>query len=206
LDLNEHALTEAQRTLKRLGVSHVLLSQTGSPKTQPSMVTAQPDPLKNLALTRNLSSQTAAPGEKDSLPLLVRSLFHGKQTPVRTLWTYAGLLEDMQEANNPPRLAVFRKIQDSVCQHLKWELKNLCAWPLDLDPATFAIGLNHFKPRSIILFCGNETETSQENVQNRVLLERSECRIIRLPSLAEMARGNQMLKNEAWKILQEVEG
>jgi hypothetical protein len=204
LDLNEHTLTEARRTLKRLGVTHVLRPQTESPVTQPPLGAAQPDPLKVQTSPHNVPSQKPALAIKE--PVLLRPLFHGKQTPVRTLWTYAGLFGDMRAANNSPRLAFFSKIQESVCQHLKWEQKNLCSWPLDLDPAVFEIGMNHFKPRKIIFFCGHKTEISQESVQNQLFMERSECRIIRLPNLVEMAQGNQQLKNEAWKLLQEIEG
>jgi hypothetical protein len=32
----------------------------------------------------------------------------------------------------------------------------------------------------------------------------SGCRVVTLPSLEEMARGNQQVKNEAWKILQSI--
>jgi len=120
------------------------------------------------------------------------------------MWTYLGLYEDMQKATNPPRLVVFKKIQESVCQHLKWQGGDISSWPLDLDSETFRKGLEHFRPQLILLFLDNEN--ADETVQARIntLLGMSGCRVVTLPSLEEMARGNQQVKNEAWKILQSI--
>lgn len=120
------------------------------------------------------------------------------------MWTYAGLHEDMQCATNPPRLAVFKKIQESVCQHLKWHVKDICSWPLDLDPGTFRRGLEHFKPQMILFFQDRETASDTSDTQAKRLEALGNCRIVKLPSLEEMAQGNQQVKNEAWKILQTI--
>jgi hypothetical protein len=140
------------------------------------------------------------------LPHLLRSLFHGKQIPARTLWTYAGLYRDLQETDNPPRLSVFKKIQESVCLHLKWNPTALCSWPLDIDPGLFIKGVEHFRPETIILFSGHDQDSDPRIKDNLARLEQAGQRIVVLPNLQLMAQGNQQLKNEAWKILQTIQG
>lgn len=202
MDLNEHTLTEAQRTLKRLGITH-LLCPKGKDQAESSTLSTplHADPKPEIS-SQSQSDQKPSTPASQPLPLLLKSLFHGKQSPVRTMWTYAGLHEDMQCPTNPPRLVVFKKIQESVCQHLKWQAKDICSWPLDMDAGTFRKGLEHFKPQLILLFQNLETAGDTSNVRANRLQEQANCRVVMLPSLEEMARGNQQVKNEAWKILQ----
>ena len=120
------------------------------------------------------------------------------------MWCYAGLYQDLQEATNPPRLVVFKKIQESVCQHLHWQIKDICSWPTDLDFNTFRKGIEVFNPGIIILFQTDKTGNAQSSSQDAHLLKQTSRCIVTLPSLDEMARGNQHVKNEAWKILQTV--
>jgi hypothetical protein len=204
LDLNEHTLTEAQRTLKRLGVTHVLrpridAAEETPPAPAPLMTAPKPE-----APSQNPTVQKPSSPASEPLPIVLRSLFHGKQSPVRSMWTYLGLYEDMQKATNPPRLVVFKKIQESVCQHLKWQAGDISSWPLDLDSGTFRKGLDHFRPQLILLFL--DRETADETVHSRIknLLGQADCPVVTLPSLEEMAQGNQQIKNEAWKILQSI--
>jgi len=204
LDLNEHTLTEAQRTLKRLGITHLLrppvaVQEEILPASAVPQAAPQPEPPLQIQ-----SAQKPAAQANEPLPLLLRSLFHGKQSPVRTMWCYAGFYQDMQEATNPPRLVVFKKIQESVCQHLRWQIKDICSWPTDLDFNTFRKGLEFFNPSIIILFQTGEAGYDQPSSQDEHLLKQTTRRIVTLPSLNEMARGNQHVKNEAWKILQTV--
>ncbi|MGE4441017.1 MAG: hypothetical protein AB7D27_05965 [Desulfomicrobium sp.] len=208
MDLNEHTLTEAQRTLKRLGVTHVLRPEAKAPQT-PQLQSASlqtPPPttthVPSAAPAPSPSRRQASPSDEAPLPLLLRSLFHGKQIPARTLWTYAGLLYDMQETDNPPRLNVFKKIQDSVCQHLKWNPGSLCSWPLDLDSTLFAKGLSHFKPQTILFFSGHAAKLGADAKKNLLHMEQAGSRVVVLPDLEAMAQGDQKLKNEAWRILQ----
>jgi hypothetical protein len=204
LDLNEHTLTEAQRTLKRLGITHILRPPVAvQEEILPASAVPQAAPQSAPPL-QNQSAQKAPAQANEPLPLLLRSLFHGKQSPVRTMWSYAGLYQDLQEATNPPRLVVFKKIQESVCQHLHWQIKDICSWPLDLDVDTFRRGFELFNPRMVLLFQTSETGDEQPNSQGNRLLKQANCRIVTLPSLEEMARGNQHVKNEAWKILQTI--
>ena len=206
MDLNEHTLTEAQRTLKRLGVTHVLL-----PGVQVPLQTSPPGPLdgskpRNVADVPPLETLGQQPQPAAPLPLLLRSLFHGKHTPVRTLWTYVGLHLDLQEPDSPPRLTVFKKIQESVCLHLKWNLEKLCSWPLDLDPVSFRKGIDHFSPHTIIVFGSQESQVEMEYKNNLLIMERAGFRMVTLPDLDKMAIGDQQLKNEAWRILQTLPG
>lgn len=204
MDLNEHTLTEAQRTLKRLGITHLLRTpDAAQEEIQPISAAPQAAPQPEPPL-QNQSAQKPAALASEPLPLLLRSLFHGKQSPVRTMWCYAGLYQDLQEATNPARLVVFKKIQESVCQHLHWQIKDICSWPTDLDFNTFRKGLEVFNPGTIILFQTGKTGYEQSSSHNDHLLKQTSRHIVTLPSLDEMARGNQQVKNEAWKILQTV--
>lgn len=202
MDLNEHGLTESERTLKRLGVTHILVAPhpfisdapLPAPGTEPStqvLPPARPD--------------TSGPAKvSPPLPGLLRALFHGKHGPLRTMWTYHGLHEDMQSAEIPPRLAVFRKIQETVCSHLKWSPEEICSWPMDIEDELFRKGLKHFRPRTVLLF-QDRGDGEPARIQSRVAaLDQAGCLIVKLPCLDEMARGNQQLKNEAWKILQTI--
>ncbi|WP_177193031.1 hypothetical protein [Desulfomicrobium apsheronum] len=204
MDLNEHTLTEAQRTLKRLGVTHVLRPRIEAfeetpPAPVPLKATQQPE-----SPTQRPTAQKPSSPASEPLPILLRSLFHGKQSPVRTMWTYLGLYEDMQKATNPPRLVVFKKIQESVCQHLKWQAREISSWPLDLDSETFRKGLEHFRPQLILLFLDRETADEAVHARIQSLLGQAGCTVVTLPSLEEMAQGNQQIKNKAWKILQSI--
>lgn len=122
---------------------------------------------------------------------MLRNLFHGKQSPVRTLWTYAGMHEDLLQTDIPERLAFFRKIQESMCSHLGWQNTDISSWPLDLDPHLWAQGLAHLRPRIIVCFGDAARLTCTKTTDLQV-----HC----LPDLLEMA-DNRDLKNEAWRIL-----
>jgi hypothetical protein len=126
------------------------------------------------------------------LPPVLRNLFHGKQSPVRTLWTYAGMHEDLLQTDIPERLAFFRKIQESVCSHLGWQNTDISSWPLDLDPLQWAQGLDHLRPHIIVCF-GDASRLAGAGATGL----QDHC----LPDLLEMALGNRDLKNEAWRIL-----
>lgn len=138
------------------------------------------------------------------MPPLLRALFHGKQLPVRTLWTYLGLNADLNQALIPERLAVFRKIQESVCVHLNWSEKDICSWPLDIEQNLYHQGLQRFCPKIIICFGENLTllTSAERSEGGRFCL--GNCSIHTLPCLEEMALGNKNLKNEAWKILRSI--
>ena len=204
MDLNEHALSESQRALKRLGITHILLP----PQVDSERIPVQSPHLKvapqSEASATIPAEQPTSSTERQSAPPLLRSLFHGKHAPIRTLWTYAGLYEDMQRAEPPARLGVFKKIQESVCLHLKWSASDIGAWPLDVDPLIFRNGLEYFRPRTVLFFQDNTHKTGSMDEKAKTLLEQAECHVVTLPNLEEMAQGNQLLKNEAWKILQTV--
>ena len=195
MDLNEHALTEAQRTLKRLGITHLWRS--------PVLERRHPEAsAENTVTTSNSTENTPRPAAvKTPVPALLRSLFHGKQSPVRTLWTYAGLHEDLAQHAMPERLIVFKKIQESVCLHLNWKEEDICSWPLDVNPQLFRKGLEYFQPRIIIYF-ELSAEGARPEDADETTIRQTGCAVHLLPNLDEMATGNKTLKNEAWKILQ----
>ena len=195
MDLNEHALTEAQRTLKRLGITHLWRS----PALERRHLEA---PAESTVTPSNSIQNTPRSAAMDTpVPALLRSLFHGKQSPVRTLWTYAGLNEDLAQHAMPERLVVFRKIQESVCLHLNWKEEDICSWPLDVNPQLFRKGLEYFQPRIIIYFELSAAGTRPEEA-DETTIRQTGCAVHLLPNLDEMATGNKTLKNEAWKILQ----
>lgn len=185
MDLDEHALSEGQRTLKRLGITHIWRSSdtaipTSSVPSEPTSPAVQPD---------DIPGCTAAP---TPLPPVLRNLFHGKHSPVRTLWTYLGMHGDLLQADIPERLVFFRKIQQSVCSHLAWQHKDISSWPLDLDAHLWAQGLAQLRPHIIVCFGDASRLTGARATGLQV-----HC----LPDLLEMALGNRDLKNEAWRIL-----
>ena len=195
MDLNEHALTEAQRTLKRLGITHLWCPPVQ--ERQPIEATAETMPT-----TSNSKQSIDSSAVADTpVPALLRSLFHGKQSPVRTLWTYAGLKEDLEQHAMPERLVVFKKIQESVCLHLNWKEEDICSWPLDVNRQLFCKGIEYFKPQLIIFF-GPRTEGPRSEESDEMTIRQTGCAVHILPNLDEMAAGNKSLKNEAWKILQ----
>lgn len=204
MDLNEHTLNEAQRTLKRLGITHFLRSPLATKNhiLAPSLHTesSQQAGFHDHGSSGPPASLTA----NETLPPVLRSLFHGKHAPMRTMWTYAGLYEDMKRTETPARLAVFKKIQESVCLHLKWTASDISAWPLDVNPQIFDQGIAYYRPRTVIFFRDNAPETGTTAEPVHPLLMHAGCRVFTLPNLEEMAQGNQQLKNEAWKILQTV--
>ncbi len=191
--------------LKRLGVSH--LWRQSAPATE--AVAAAPSDgitpgVSEPSRTRGASpAPEAASRPEAALPAILRSLFHGKQSPVRTLWTYAGLYADLQRPVAPPRLEMLRKIQDIARSHLGWREADICAWPLDVPPELFIQGIGFFAPAAVIVF-GTDTHlpACADNEPASSILR--QCSTYMLPSLDDMAAGNQQSKNEAWQILQSI--
>lgn len=182
MDLDEHALSEGQRTLKRLGVTHVWPSKAATSSTAPEPADVDTQPLQT---DKQLSGFR-------TLPPILQGVFHGKQSRARTLWTYAGMHQDLLQADIPERLAFFQKIRESVCTHLAWRHEDIAPWPLDLDPHLWAEGLAQLRPDIIICFGDASRLTSGMAMT---------IPVHNLPDLIEMARGNRDLKNEAWRIL-----
>jgi hypothetical protein len=212
LDLDEYALTEAQRTLKRLGITHLWrrpepapqepAQQEPSPQeppfvTETAQAVAEPD---RKPVAQRIPDQGPSRGE-EPLPPLLRILFHGKQPPVGTLWTYAGLFSDLQRAVVPARLDMFRKIQASARTHLGWAENDICSWPLDVAPAVFHQGLRLFGPRTIIIFGPTSCIPAAPDSEDRAASQPGPSVIV-LPDLEAMAAGNKQLKNDAWQTLQ----
>ena len=190
LDLDEHGLTEAERSLKRLGITHVwrTTSSLRSPGPDASMA-----PAAELVPAAEVEPQ---PDRPLAIPPLLRALFHGKQSPVTSLWTYHGLHEDMRQAQPPERLSIFRKIQETARTHLNWSDQDICSWPLDVDAEVFNAGLATFKPKLVI--CLGKAER-----QPAISIIKPDS-IRYLPDLDEMAQGNRDAKNEAWRILRSI--
>ena len=193
LDLDEHDLSEAQRTLKRLGITHVW---------RPA---SSPQPLRQDASTASVvfadepdstSPSTTQQDKPLAIPPLLRALFHGKQSPVASLWTYHGMYEDMLQAQPPERLTIFRKIQETARTHLNWREQDICSWPLDVAPEVFKAGLDAFAPKLVLCLGNAEEQAALSNFEP--------ARIRHLPALDEMAKGNRDAKNEAWRMLRSI--
>lgn len=193
LDLDEHDLTEAERSLKRLGITHVW--RTASPPQSP-----QPDATQASTLLVDKPSPATADQPQADRPLvippLLRALFHGKQSPVVTLWTYHGLHADMRQTMAPERLSIFRKIQETACTHLNWREQDICSWPLDVEPEVFKAGLNTFRPKMVICLGKGDGQPALSPLEVGAIRH--------LPDLDEMAQGNRDAKNEAWRILRAI--
>jgi hypothetical protein len=216
LDLDEYALSEAQRTLKRLGITHVWRDPS-LPESVPAEAQAAPlPPSQPAAAPRPAPKQPTAaqrrgaahpptadpqPTREEPLPPVLRALFHGKQSPVRTMWTYPGLFADMQQARVTPRLEMFRKIQATVRSHLNWAENDISSWPLDVSPHLFLHGLRFFRPQIIICFGAGPDLTGIVGAESELL---QGCTVCALPGLEGMAAGDKQSKNEAWQALQAI--
>ena len=189
MDLGEYRMTERERLLKRAGV---------------------------FCLWRGISrdrAEPAAPRDSEidnsqkipnnyTIPPYLLALFHEKQYPVRTLWTYPGLAADLGLPTPSPRLALFRKIQESVCGHLGWKKQDISAWPLDVEDALLRHGLEHFCPSVVICFVQDASEIRPLQTSLKDICPQT--RLFLLPDITDMAKGNQAAKNTAWKILQDI--
>lgn len=201
MDLDEYALNEAQRALKRLGITH-LWREAGTAEPSPPVEAAEPAQPATPKPAPTRPERFSPSAAETALPPLLKTLFHGKQPPVSTLWTYAGLYSDMQQATVPARLDMFRKIQASVRTHLGWADNDICSWPLDVPPATFQQGLRFFRPRIVIVF-GPQKGVAVAGADDGASAQ-PEAVVVALPYIDEMAAGNKQSKNEAWQILQNV--
>ncbi|MDO4767367.1 MAG: hypothetical protein Q4B25_04375 [Pseudomonadota bacterium] len=121
---------------------------------------------------------------------------------MRTLWTYPGLAADLSLSPPFPRLALFQKIQDSVCGHLGWKKQDICVWPLDVEDALLRHGLEYFRPSVVICFARDASEIKSLQASLKDICP--QARLFLLPDITDMAQGNQAAKNAAWKILQDI--
>ncbi len=185
MDLAEYALSETDRILKRLGVTHVWRE---APETKP---VASP-------VAETVVAETA-PASAPPLPALLRSLFHGKQPPIVTMWSYAALHGDLQAVIAPPRLELFRKIQDAACAQGGWNSADICVWPLVAPPHILDAGLKFFQPRLIVFFGPLPADGDQSPSLGQPLLHGIPVRL--LPSLDIMVAGDQAAKSSAWDVL-----
>lgn len=191
MDLTEYYLTESERRLKRLGVSHLWRIHP------PQQKTPNPQPSSQGSIAHPAGESAPKP----VLSALHRTLFHGKQFPAHSLWTYAELAADLIQANRPPRLELLYKIQESTCRLLHWESAKLVLWPCSEGQELFQHGVNASQPR--VIFCFGKihgTELAPSHASETLHYGKFPIQI--LPSLDDMINGNQESKNSAWKILQ----
>ena len=226
MDLDEYALSEAQRTLKRLGITHLWRDHVpeaefhsdpgpnSAAAAPPATANARPAPQATRPATARSSGKRTPPrettgprpetnGVQERLSPLLRSLFHGKQSPCRTLWTYDGLHEDLQQPVVAARLDMFRKIQTSVISHLGWPANDVATWPLDIPGHLFLQGIVHFRPSIIVAF-GPVPEFPSASPESEGGIILKACRVEALPPLADMAAGDKNLKNLAWTALKQL--
>lgn len=189
MDLGEYRMTERERLLKRAGV-FCLWRGISPDRAEP----AAPR-VSGTDNSQKIPSNYAVP------PHLL-ALFHEKQCPVRTLWTYPGLAADLSLSPPSPRLALFQKIQDSVCNHLGWKKQDIYAWPLDVEDALLRHGLEYFRPSVVICFARDASEIKSLQASLKDICP--QARLFLLPDITDMAQGNQAAKNAAWKILQDI--
>ncbi|NLW80575.1 MAG: hypothetical protein GXY42_02730 [Desulfovibrionales bacterium] len=193
LDLDEYTLTESERVLKRQGVTHLWC---------PVALDAPPVSGETAGPVAGISAdriQTHGDAPPLSLPPLFTALFHGKHPPVRTLWTYPGLAQDLARSPEPLRLTIFRKIQDAACLHLKWSQDDICVWPLDYTENVSRAGLDFFRPQIVLCFGPPPSPGAWDNAKSGALCGAD---VLVLPSLDDMAANDRSAKNHAWKVLQ----
>lgn len=191
MDFTEHTLSEAARLLRRQGVLYAW-------KPQPSKAVIFEE--EKSILPANSVSNTP---KSLQIPSHLQVLFHGKQPPIYSLWTYAQLDADLCATQPSPRLGLFRKIQASTYQHLGWSENQIAEWPLDQDLVLFEHGVSWLRPRFIICF-GPFLELQAQCVKQKDLPYFSEACVYFLPALDPMLAGDQAAKNHAWKMLQSI--
>lgn len=186
LDLAEYALSETDRTLKRLGITHRWRECTTTPAVEPRATDAP-------------ANQPSSPGTDQTPPppAWLRFLFHGKQPPVKTLWTYQGLGQDLASVTTPPRLELFRKIQAAACAQGGWAERDICVWPIEASECV--AGLEFFQPRLILVFGALPAEAMPTTPPGNILLHG--IPLHELPGLDEMLAGDKTAKNAAWEFL-----
>lgn len=191
MDLFEHTLTERERGLKRLGISHLWRAEPAislSPQTDPISITPDLDAQETVSISQ--------------LPEHIQLLFHGKQPPVRTLWTYEGLDTDITNTEQASRMKMMARIQESARTNLRWSTNDMCIWPLDAELVLFRVGVMHLQPTTILCFGKSDALSQSSTATATGSHPIDECDIVFLPDLGEMDLGNQQLKNIAWKIIQ----
>lgn len=213
MDLVEHGLTEAQRRLKRLGITHVLRKNPPEPIRG---ATTRPDrkPCAPAAKPRETAAPDTATISKNnrisndctknctSFPRLYTALFHGKHLPVHAVWTYPELSRDLQAVHVPERLAMLRTILGVSCSRLAWPEQRHILWPCLPDLETFRRGLERLQP-NIVFFFGERTGFGPPPTPQNALAPFLYGRVMiqPLPSLDTMCANDQNSKNLAWKIL-----
>lgn len=185
MDLAEYACSEPRRTLIRLGITHLWPQAPGSVRAVAG------DAVR-------VDGEAWATQPEEGLPSFLQVLFHGKHPPVATMWTYAGLEEDLVAATTPPRLLLFQKIQQAACVQGGWKEADICVWPLTVPPVLCAAGLDFFQPRLILSF-GPLSRTAACVPPLCFCLPGVEVR--NLPSLEPMLAGDQASKDAAWRAL-----
>lgn len=193
MDFVEHELTEPERLLRRQGV----LYRWTAPSAAYSRA-AEP-----AASSRVASFESNKP-KSLSIPESLQALFHGKQSPVHSLWTYAQLQEDLCALQPPPRLEILHKIQAAAKSHLGWLEASLAEWPLDPDLTLFEYGMRHFRPRHLLCFGTCPSLDSHLPARGEGGHVFQGARVYLLPDLNLMATGDQEAKNQAWRILQNI--
>lgn len=191
LDLGEYKLTERERLLKRAGVFH-LWREPG-----PALLSVRDE------LSEQESAFSDIPANCD-VPAHVAALFHGKQFPVRSLWLYAGLAEDLKMSPSSQRLVLFRKIQEATCAHLGWEEKDIASWPMGVEAAILSYGLERFQPQRVLCFARNLDTPEVKELKSLLPAICPQAKFFLLPDVTDMAAGNQELKNAAWRVLQDI--
>ena len=181
MDLVEYALSEPQRTLRRLGITHFWPEAAALAVMKKEQVAPGP---KSFGLTADL-------------PEYLQALFHGKQPPVPTMWTYLGLEEDLKAETVSSRLDLFQKIHEAACTLGGWKAGDLSVWPLTI-PLVSVVGFDFFQPR-LLLFFGSLPELHSWDAPLQSRLTR--IQVQSLPSLESMLAGNQAAKNTAWAAL-----
>lgn len=193
LDLAEHALSENNRILKRLGVTHLWRVDPGDDGIATPPPSAK---IETRAETVHDSPPVAPPAP--ALPPVLRALFHGKQAPITTLWTYAELYADLQALNAPVRLELFRKIQDAARAQGGWTDSEICVWPATGRERILETGLEIFQPRLILVF-GAATGLGGPAALDTLASRSITVKV--LPSLDAMIAGDHAAKSNAWDFL-----
>lgn len=142
-----------------------------------------------------------------SLPECLRFYWQRVQLPIRLVWTYWELDDDMRGKPDTERLSLWRSIMEA--KH--WTEKQICFWPLavrhdgdgtaDLRVDVFANLLKTFSPRHVLSFGERSHAALRRHFARFADSLPDGCTVQYLPGAEDMLPDNREAKAQAWRCI-----
>lgn len=202
---------ERGRLLRAMGLAWVIVPTAEHPSSPQSQTRQSPrrpaNPVQHPALPtpQHESPSLIASTGRTAFTGVLRALFHGKQCPVQTLWTYVELWDDLH-APRPPRLDLIKKIQSACAERLGWDTTRMALWPCHCpEPHIWEQGLALWRPQCLLIF-GQEAlrQILPKHQASPEPFPWEDMLIAPLPDLSTMLVGNAQAKAQTWQVLQRI--